>query len=256
MFLTQPSEDALPKPAAAAGRGRGRPRGPSGASRSSAQPGIAPAAEASRLPESWGRLQNKDERFLADNGDSYEDPDEEGRLHLAGPAPPAPAPGPRGRPAPPSRGRAKAMALISTPPRWGDCLRSALPARGAAARVLPGARPAPLRSASRARGPGSDPRPPSPRPQWRRSSSLHSARMWRRRRGSTRLPARARRFASRARGPRRFPPLRFSGPLSQKEARLWRRAGHRTERCRCNAPHDCPLDLHVADAPSSSDDSD
>ena len=199
MCLTQPSEDALPKPAAAAGRGRGRPRGPSGASRSSAQPGIAPAAEASRLPESWGRLQNKDERFLADNGDSYEDPDEEGRLHLAGPAPPAPAPGPRGRPAPPSRGRAKAMALISTPPRWGDCLRSALPARGAAARVLPGARPAPLRSASRARGPGSDPRPPSPRPQWRRSSSLHSARMWCRRRGSTRLLARAL-------------PLRFSGP--------------------------------------------
>ena len=49
-------------------------------------------------------------------------------------------------------------------------------------------------------------------------------------------------------------PARYT--LSQKEARLWRRAGHRTERCRCNAPHDCPLDLHVADAPSSSDDSD
>jgi hypothetical protein len=131
MFLTQPSEDALPKPAAAAGRGRGRPRGPSGASRSSAQPGIAPAAEASRLPESWGRLQNKDERFLADNGDSYEDPDEEGRLHLAGPAPPAPAPGPRGRPAPPSRGRAKAMAQIST--RQPPAPRLVAQARAAAA---------------------------------------------------------------------------------------------------------------------------
>jgi hypothetical protein len=131
MFLTQPSEDALPKPAAAAGRGRGRPRGPSGASRSSAQPGIAPAAEASRLPESWGRLQNKDERFLADNGDSYEDPDEEGRLHLAGPAPPAPAPGPRGRPAPPSRGRAKAMALISTPPPGGGTVFAPLYRRAA-----------------------------------------------------------------------------------------------------------------------------
>jgi hypothetical protein len=46
--------------------------------------------------------------------------------------------------------------------------------------------------------------------------------------------------------------------LSQTEARLWRRAGHRTERCRCNAPFDCPLDrfLRVGDAPSSSDDSD
>jgi hypothetical protein len=115
MLLSQPSDDASLEPAAsAAGRGRGRPRGGSGASRSSTQPGRALAAAASRLPESWGRLQNDDDWFLGDNGDSYEDPDEEGRLQLPGPAPPAPAPGPRGRPTLPGRGRAKAMARITT----------------------------------------------------------------------------------------------------------------------------------------------
>jgi hypothetical protein len=46
--------------------------------------------------------------------------------------------------------------------------------------------------------------------------------------------------------------------LSHTEARLWRRAGHCTERCDCNVPRDCLLDrfLRVAEAPSSSDDSD
>jgi hypothetical protein len=50
------------------------------------------------------------------------------------------------------------------------------------------------------RGPGSDPRSPSPRPPWRRSSSLRSASARRRRRGSTRRAARS-------------SPLRFSGPV-------------------------------------------
>jgi hypothetical protein len=199
MFLTQPSEDALPKPAAAAGRGRGRPRGPSGASRSSAQPGIAPAAEASRLPESWGRLQNKDERFLADNGDSYEDPDEEGRLHLAGPAPPAPAPGPRGRPAPPSRGRAKAMALISTPPPVGGL--SSLRSTGARRR-----RPGATRRAARA----SPPRLSGPWAWLRPPASLSSTTVA----AVVFAPLRTHVAPSPglypAPGPR--PPLRFSGP--------------------------------------------
>ncbi len=46
--------------------------------------------------------------------------------------------------------------------------------------------------------------------------------------------------------------------LSQLEARLWRRAGHSTERCRCGLPRDCPFCrfLRVADVAGSSDDSD
>jgi hypothetical protein len=46
--------------------------------------------------------------------------------------------------------------------------------------------------------------------------------------------------------------------LSQTEARLWRRAGHCTQRCGCNLRRDCLFDrfLRVAGAPSSSDDSD
>jgi hypothetical protein len=122
--------------------------------------------------------------------------------------------------------------------RGGGRLRSALQERAAAAGALPGSRPVPRRSASRApwvgspvslssttvavavfaplckrappppglypargpclaapplgpRGPGSDPRSPSPRPPWRRSSSLRSASARRRRRGSTRPAARA-----------------------------------------------------------------
>jgi hypothetical protein len=46
--------------------------------------------------------------------------------------------------------------------------------------------------------------------------------------------------------------------LSQTEARLWRRAGHRTQRCYCNLCRDCLFDrfLRVAGEPSFSDDSD
>ena len=46
--------------------------------------------------------------------------------------------------------------------------------------------------------------------------------------------------------------------LSHVEAREWRRSGHRTARCGCNAPGDCPFYrfLRVADASGSSDDSD
>ena len=46
--------------------------------------------------------------------------------------------------------------------------------------------------------------------------------------------------------------------LSQTEARLWRRAGHRTQRCYCNMRRDCLFDrfLRVAGDPSSSDDPD
>jgi hypothetical protein len=46
--------------------------------------------------------------------------------------------------------------------------------------------------------------------------------------------------------------------LSQTEARLWRRAGHRTQRCYCNMRRDCLSDrfLRVAGDPSSSNDSD
>ncbi len=46
--------------------------------------------------------------------------------------------------------------------------------------------------------------------------------------------------------------------LSQLEARLWRRAGHSTERCRCSLQRDCPLGcfLCIADVVGSSDDSD
>ncbi len=53
----------------------------------------------------------------------------------------------------------------------GGRLHSATQACGAAAGVLPGSRPVPRRSACQARGPGADPRSPSPRPPWRRSSS-------------------------------------------------------------------------------------
>ena len=46
--------------------------------------------------------------------------------------------------------------------------------------------------------------------------------------------------------------------MSHAEARQWRREGHRTARCACNVPRDCPFDryLRLADASSSSDDSD
>ena len=46
--------------------------------------------------------------------------------------------------------------------------------------------------------------------------------------------------------------------LSHVQAREWRRSGHRTVRCGCNEPGDCPFYhfLRVADASSSSDDSD
>ncbi len=46
--------------------------------------------------------------------------------------------------------------------------------------------------------------------------------------------------------------------LSQPEARLWRRDGHSTERCRCNRPQGCPFGrfLQVVDFAGSSDDSD
>jgi hypothetical protein len=45
---------------------------------------------------------------------------------------------------------------------------------------------------------------------------------------------------------------------SHAEARAWRRAGHRTARCACNAPRDCLRDrfLCLADSPAASDDSD
>lgn len=45
---------------------------------------------------------------------------------------------------------------------------------------------------------------------------------------------------------------------SQAEARVWRRAGHRTRRCTCNAPRDCPLDRFICLAAETapSDDSD
>ena len=45
---------------------------------------------------------------------------------------------------------------------------------------------------------------------------------------------------------------------SHAEARAWRRAGHRTRRCTCNAPRDCPRDRFVclADEPDSAEDSD
>jgi hypothetical protein len=134
MFLTQPPEDAPPElTAAGAGRARGRPRGSSGPSRSSAPLGRAPAAAAARLSDSWGRLQTGNDWCLGDTGDSYEDPDEDGRLQLAAPAPTAPALGPRGRPAPHSRGRAnlKAMAQITT--RRPPAPRLVAQARAAAA---------------------------------------------------------------------------------------------------------------------------
>ena len=46
--------------------------------------------------------------------------------------------------------------------------------------------------------------------------------------------------------------------LSHVQAREWRRSGHRTVRCGCNEPGDCHFYhfLRVADASSSSDDSD
>lgn len=46
--------------------------------------------------------------------------------------------------------------------------------------------------------------------------------------------------------------------LSQAEAREWRRSGHRTSRCICNRPRDCPFDrfIRVATSPDSSDGSD
>ncbi len=92
MCPTQSVEDFLPElTTAGAGRGRGRPRGASGPPRSSAPPGRAPAAAAARPSESWGRLQNGDDWCLSDTGDSYEDPDEEGRMQLAARALPAPA---------------------------------------------------------------------------------------------------------------------------------------------------------------------
>jgi hypothetical protein len=44
---------------------------------------------------------------------------------------------------------------------------------------------------------------------------------------------------------------------SHAEARAWRKAGHRTARCCCNAPRDCPRDrfICIAADPSSGDDS-
>jgi hypothetical protein len=46
--------------------------------------------------------------------------------------------------------------------------------------------------------------------------------------------------------------------LSYVEARQWRRLGHRTARCRCNTPGDCPFYrfLRLPDISGSSDDSD
>ena len=45
---------------------------------------------------------------------------------------------------------------------------------------------------------------------------------------------------------------------SQAEARAWRRAGHRSVRCSCNRPRDCPRDRFIclADDPVSEEDSD
>ena len=46
--------------------------------------------------------------------------------------------------------------------------------------------------------------------------------------------------------------------MSQAEARAWRRGGHRSARCTCNMPRDCPLDrfVRIADSPDSSEGSD
>ena len=51
-------------------------------------------------------------------------------------------------------------------------------------------------------------------------------------------------------------PTRFT--MSHHEARTWRKDGHSTARCGCNAPRDCPLDrfIRLADAQDSGEDSD
>jgi hypothetical protein len=101
--------------------------------------------------------------------------------------------------------RGPCLASRTLRPRWrrSSSLRSASMWRRRRGSIRHAAR-APTASLLGPRGPGSDPRSPSPRPRWRQSSPLRSASTCSRRWSSTR-PGRAARAS----------PLRFSGPVGR-----------------------------------------
>ncbi len=100
-----------------------------------------------------------------------------------------------GRPGPPLRRRLSAVTtsggdVCPAALGGGACPRSALQGAAPPPGTYPARNPRLAAPPLGPRGPGSDPRSPSPRPQWWRSSSLRSASTLRRRRGSTRCAAR------------------------------------------------------------------